>query len=213
MNLSTISHGTLKLIFGFQLLASGLSPCWSAEVQPYPPSWPELKAMSADCREVSGTYSDPNLMHWKSVEQHGGVTSKHGGTLEAAWPLFGFLDYNRLHLNDTTVKSRVFSISFAADGDLVVDYYVEGSLVSTRRFDTSKWTCGRNGLQVTTLERKGVISDVIPNDGWSTRTVSLYRGRGELVVKEINESKIYFLHVIPRHDHEVRWYRFPLVEP
>lgn len=164
--------------------------------------------MSADCREVSGTYVDPNAMHWQSVEQHGGVTSSRGGTLEAAWPLFGFLDAARLRLNDTTVTSRAFSISFSADGDLVIDYYVEGSLVATRRFDRSTWTCGANGLQVTTLERKGAISDLVPNEGWSTRMLGLHRGEGELIVKEMNESRIYFLHMIPRHDDTVRWYRF-----
>jgi hypothetical protein len=203
----------VKLIFGVQLLACGPYPCFSAELKPYSSSWPEVKVMSADCREVSGTYVDPNLMHWKTVEQHGGVTSKHDGTLEAAWPLFGFLDYNRLRLNDTRVKLRAFSISFAADGDLIVDYYVDGNLVATRHFDSSKWTCGTNGLQVTTLERKGVISDLIPNDGWSRGTVILFREGGELIVKEINESKIYFLHVIPQHNYELRWYRFPSVKP
>lgn len=169
--------------------------------------------MSADCAEVGGTYSDPNLMHWKSVEQHGSVSSKRGGSLEAAWSLFGFLDFSRLRLNDTTIKSRAFSISFAADGYLLIDYYVEGSLASTRRLDRSKWTCGKNGLQVITLERGGVISDLIPNDGWSRRTVNVNRVGSELIVKEINESRIYFLHVIPQHDYQVRWYRFPLIEP
>lgn len=164
--------------------------------------------MSADCREVSGTYVDPNAMHWQSVEQHGGVTSSRGGSLEAAWPLFGFLDATRLRLNDTTVKSRTFSITFSGDGDLVIDYDVDGSPVATRRFDRSTWTCGANGLQVTTLERKGVISDVVPNDGESKRTLGLYREKCALIVKETNEARIYFLHMIPRHDRAVRWYRF-----
>jgi hypothetical protein len=209
LKLSTIAPRTRTLIPGFLLLACSLPPCWSADVQPYPPDWPELKAMSADCREVSGTYVDPDAMHWQSVEQHGGVTSSRGGTLEAAWPLFGFLDAARLRLNDATVKSRTFSITFSDDGDLVIDYDVEGSLVATRRFDRGTWTCGANGLQVTTLERKGAISDVAPNDGRSTRTLALHRGEGGLIVKEMNESTIYFLHMIPRHDQAVRWYRFP----
>jgi hypothetical protein len=193
-------------------LALEAASCWSAEVQPYPPGWPELAGMSADCREVAGMYVDPNRMHWQSVEQHGGVTSKRGGSLEAAWPAFGFLDYDRLRLNDSSIRQRAFSIAFAPDGDLVIDYYLERNGVSTRRLDRSKWACDKNGLHATTLERKGVISDLIPNRGWSRRSVSLHRVGSELFVKEINESTIYYLHVLPVHDHEERWHRFPVVD-
>lgn len=182
----------------------------SAEEQPYPTGWPQLLSASADCKEIEGTYVDPN--GYRIIEpQDGWSTARQRYLLDAAWEVFGFLDFDRLLLHDRRITSRAFALSVGDDGTLAVDYYAGGNLLSTKRIGQSKWSCDKEGLHATTLERTGVISDLIPNHGWSRRAVTLHRVGSELIASEINESMVFYLKVIPIHNFELRWHRFPKV--
>lgn len=192
------------------LFVACAAPTASAEEQAYPAGWPQLLSTSASCKEIEGTYVDPNGYRINEP-QDGWTTAKQGYLLAAAWEIFGFLDFDRLLLNDTRITSRAFALSVGADGTFAINYFAEGNLLSTKRIGRSKWSCDKEGLHATTLERTGVIADLIPNHGWSRRAVTLHRVGSELIASEMNESLVFYLKIIPIRRRELRWHRFPLV--
>ncbi|MGA2401728.1 MAG: hypothetical protein ABSG91_08470 [Syntrophobacteraceae bacterium] len=166
--------------------------------------------MSSDCQEIKGIYADPNVVHWEyeHYDQYGGVT-RRGGKLEAAWFVFA-LQPDSLRLNEPNVKSRAFSLYFGDSESVVIDYLIEGKVVSSKTIPKANWSCDRDGLTVTVQERTGSVVDKIPSHGTTSRIATVYRVGDQLYVKSLDSADIMLLHVVPKGDLEVRWYRFPV---
>jgi hypothetical protein len=204
---------TLMRTVSILFIAFWLMSCGTTSTHQYPTQWPPLVGMSSDCREVRGTYIDLNVTHWEHVDQQQGVVTKTGGTLEAAWLAFGFVDLAALRLNDPNVKSRLFSISVDDADAFIIGYLIDGKVVSSKNFSKAQWSCEKDGLTITTLEKAGSIVDKIPSHGSSKRIATVYRVADQLYVKSIDTASIMLLHVVPEEDIQVRWYRFPARYP
>ncbi|WP_056394015.1 hypothetical protein [Massilia sp. Root418] len=175
-----------------------LSACGTTSVQDYPAAWPPLTGMSADCREVAGTYIDPNTRPWEPADAAGRQPN-----IYAAWVTLGFIAQG-----SAVGRKRSFSIAFADDGALVLGYLMDNRPVASRRLGPDKWRCGSDGLQVLTLERSGALMDKVPNHGEMQRTATLYRIGNTLYSKRVNDSRIKLLHVLPEQHYRVQWERF-----
>ncbi|MES2151225.1 MAG: hypothetical protein V4508_15705, partial [Pseudomonadota bacterium] len=178
-------------------LVLGVGLCELAGAQAYvvedrPTGWPAAQAQ--DCRTVIGTYQDPNTVTWEHVEQRDGVSSKRGMSWYAAWPGF-HLPSAGLNFGDS--RSYTFSIAFDDTEALVVTYMASGATVATLRIPNDKWSCEKDGLHLTTGERSGVISDLIPNHGTSSTVLTLNRVDDQLYMKMAYSADITYLHILP----------------
>lgn len=109
---------------------------------------------------------------------------------------------------DPTATARVFTIAFGADQAVVVRYSIDGQVVASKSFARGKWSCGSDGLTITTLERTGVVMDKVPNQGRTIRRSTFYRHGSYVYVKMVNETKTKVLHVLPQSFLHVHWFRF-----
>ena len=177
-----------------------------AEEERYPDGWPSWSGMSADCREVFGTYIDPNVMRWDSNETTDtGVTVRRGGRLDAAWWAFGIRS-DALRLNTSREVRRSFSLARHGD-EVVLDYYVEGLRAESLTIGEGKWLCTVDGLSLVTRERFGNIIDA-PGHAKTTLTVTLYRIGPQLYVKSSSHADLRLFDFLPWREEDVRWYRF-----
>lgn len=201
------------------LLVGLLSPLANAgvftteRVQTYPSDWPKLSGMSDTCIEVQGTFVDPNSWRWEREEKPGSpLGSKYGGTREAAWIVFG-LPAQDVHSEDPKIKSRAFTITIDPDQTVTINYFIEQKVVTSKSFAKDKWSCGKDGLTITILDRSGVVLDKVPNEGRTIRRSIIYRMRDHLYVKTIDETKARVIQVIPQSFLNVAWFKFPEQTP
>lgn len=201
------------------LLLGLLSPLTNAgvfgteSVQEYPSSWPKLSGMSDTCVEVQGTFIDTNRWRWEHEEIPGSpLGSKYGGTREAAWIVFG-LPAQDVHSEDRRIKSRAFTITIDQDKTVTINYLIDQKVVTSKSFTKNKWSCGKDGLTIITLDRSGEILDKVPNHGRTIRRTNIYRMHEHLYVNTINEAKTRVIYVIPRSFLSVAWFRFPELTP
>lgn len=196
------------------LIALLLSPAAHAgifsteNVKPYPSGWPALAGMLGTCAEVQGSYIDPNRQHWDYEEQPSReLGGKYGGSFEAAWRALG-LPAQEVQWNKRLAMPRVFTIAMNADQTVSVKYLIDGAVVSSRSFTKSEWSCGRDGLTLTILDRTGQVLDKISNEGRTIRQATLYRMSRHIYVKSTDSTKAMVMMVFPQSFYDVSWSRF-----
>ncbi|MCP5324931.1 MAG: hypothetical protein H7A09_01200 [Oceanospirillaceae bacterium] len=191
------------------LLVGLLSPLAHAgvftteRVQTYPSDWPQLSGMSDTCVEVQGSFVDPNSWRWEREEKG----AKYGGTREAAWITFGLPAQDVLS-EDPKVKSRTFTISIDSEQSVTVKYAIDENVVASRSFAKGKWSCGKDGLTITTLDRSGGVLDKLPNEGHTIRRSTIYRLNEYVYIKTLYETKARVFYVVPQSFLDVAWFRF-----
>ena len=131
-------HAAVTIAIAGALL---LSACGTTSVQDYPAAWPPLTGMSAGCRDVAGTYIDPNARPWEPADAAGRQPN-----IYAAWVTLGFIAQG-----SAEGRKRSFSIAFADDGVLVLSYLMDNQPVASRRLAADKWRCDSNGLQLSLI--------------------------------------------------------------
>ena len=196
------------------LLVGLLSPLAHAgvftteRVQTYPSDWPKLSGMSDTCVEVQGSFVDHNRWRWEREENPGSpLGSKSGGTREAAWIAFG-LSAQDVRSEDPKVKSRAFTISIDTDQSVTVKYSIDEKVVASRTFSKDKWSCGKDGLTINTLDRSGVVLDRLPNEGRTVRRSTIYRLNEYAYIKTTYETKARVFYVVPQSFLNIAWFRF-----
>jgi hypothetical protein len=189
------------------LLAGGvawcLTACGATTNNEYPNGWPPQVGMSSDCREVQGNYVDPNLFGYV-LDKHGVVIGRTGQI--PAWDAFG-LDPSLVRENEKNVKNRTVSISFNGKS-LVLSYSIKGSLILSKPVPDTQWSCGADGLKLTTISNPNAGFDKLPGHIARVRTSTLYRVGNQLIVKIADSSKGNLLYVLPWHDSSILWFRF-----
>jgi hypothetical protein len=178
-------------------------------VQIYPSTWPKFSGMSDTCVEIQGTFVDTNRWHWEHEEYPGSpLGNKFGGTREAAWIAFG-LPAQEVRPDDPKIKSRTFTISIDTEQSVIVRYSIDEKVVASRFFTKDQWSCGKDGLTITTLDRSGVVLDKLPNQGRTIRRSTIYRLDGYLYIKTTDETKARVLSIVPQAFLNIAWFRFP----
>ncbi|MGO9137243.1 MAG: hypothetical protein ACLP9S_04580 [Syntrophales bacterium] len=188
------------------LTVCSLSSCGTTEVHKYPQDWLGLSRMSSDCREVQGTYIDTNKIGYIFDNGESGKVIGRTGEI-AAWYAFG-LDPNAVHSNETNLKNREFSILFAENKVLVINYKIEGNVVISKKIPNTQWSCGKSGLILIAMENPHAHFDKLPGPCSGKRTSTLYRVGEELIIKITESGEGMLLYVLPWHDHTEWWYRF-----
>ena len=209
-----VALNIVELMTLLVLLVGLLSPLAHAgvftteRVQTYPSDWPKLSGMSDTCVEIQGSFVDPNSWRWEREENPGSpLGSKYGGTREAAWIAFG-LPAQVVRSEDPKVKSRTFTISIDPDRSVTVRYSIDEKVVTSRSFAKDQWSCGKDGLTITTLDRSGVVLDKYPNQGHAIRRSTIYRVNENLYIKTTYETKARVFYVVPQSFLNVSWLRF-----
>ncbi|HEY6621089.1 MAG TPA: hypothetical protein VIY68_16195 [Steroidobacteraceae bacterium] len=180
-----------------------LTACGATINVHYPSGWPPRVGMSSDCREVEGSYVDPNVFGY--VFDKRGVAIGRTGQVPA-WDAFGF-DPSLVRENEKTIKDRTVSISF--DGKtLVLSYSMKGSVVLSKPVPGTKWSCTADGLKLTTINNPNAGFDKLPGHTARIRTSTLYRVGNQLIVKIADSSNGSLLYVLPSHDSSTSWFRF-----
>lgn len=183
-----------------------LTACGTTTAHEYPSGWPPLAGMSSDCREVQGTYIDPN--HFGFIFDKHGVVSETESTGDVpAWYAFG-LDPSLVRFNETNVKNRAISISFDDTKTLVLSYFIEGKIVLSKNIPDTQWSCGKVGLNLITMDNPNAGFDKLPGHVASIRTSTLYRVGKRLIVKIADSGHGTLLYALPWHDSSISWFRF-----
>jgi len=165
-----------------------------------------LVGMSPDCREVQGNYIDPNNFGY--VLGKNGVVIGRTGQMGAS-SAFG-IDPSLVRENERNLKNRTISISF--DGKtLVLGYCIEGRAVLSKPIPDTQWSCGADGLKLTTINNPNGGFDKLPGRVARIRTSTLYRVGNQLVVKIADSSRGWLLYVWPGHYSYVSWLKFEAV--
>ena len=186
------------------IVAFCLTACGTTAVHEYPRGWPPLAGMSSDCREVQGTYIDTN--EWGHVFDKNGVVTGNTGEI-TAWYAFG-LNPSSIRSNETQVRNRAISISYDGSEILVMNYYIEGNILLSKRIPDTQWSCSKDGLNLTTMENSDAGFDKLPGSYSGKRTSTFYRVGNQLIVKIINSGQGMLLYALPKHDYSVSWYSF-----
>jgi len=167
--------------------------------------------MSNDCREIVGTYVDPNVTTWDREEHSAnGMIYRFGGHAQMAWIVLKIPSSN-LKVTETKVHPRSFSLSFAGD-QVVIDYSLDHEIVETVHVSREYWSCNEEGL-ILRLGQNRLVVDKLPSQGSMNYHVTLYRRGGELYARASDRISGVMLYLIPLVDVEDKWYRFPVVDP
>lgn len=177
-------------------------------VPPYPSDWPKLSGMSDTCVEVQGTFVDPNNWQWEREDNPGSPWgSKYGGTRVAAWIVFN-LSPQDVHAASTKVKSRAFTISIDPDQSVTVKYLLDEEVVAWRSFTKDKWSCGKDGLTITTRDESGFGFDIFPGEWRMIQRSTIYRLHGNVYIKTTFETKAWVFYIVPQSFLNVTWFKF-----
>jgi len=172
-----------------------------------PVDWPTVSG--ATCNDISGSYVDPDAVRGEIITYQANGYSKSGGTLDAAWLLFGFFKVAR-HA-DKSVKSRGFSLAFSPERTLVITYFIEGNEVARKKIFPSEYKCEDGLLRFIAYSRSGdQVFDKIPNRGTSTHFAELLRKGNVLYVKFTDTTEAMVYGVVPSSHTNVTWPKFPV---
>lgn len=185
-------------VFGIALSVTG---CTSFNT-PRPDNWPESSNPKSDCRDVVGTYVEPNVLRDRRVTP----AYTDGGTLDAIWPIFGW--YN---LSDQSVKSRKFRVNFDETNAIVIDYWLNGALAAKKVIPFEEYRCERGLLKFDSYTKKGDVYDA-PGPGVSTNSVEMLKTNRQLLVKFSSLTAAIVWGIVPRIHTFVYWLRFPVEE-
>lgn len=116
------------------------------------------------------------------------------------------MNTNKLYPIDYSLSS--LAIASHAGPLTAVEYSIDEKVVASRSFSKGKWSCGKDGLTITTLDRSGVVLDKFPIEGRTVRRSTIYRLNEYVFIKTTDETMARAFCVVPRSLLNVAWFRF-----
>lgn len=189
-----------RLVFALLVLSLTIvAGCSSNRIQSPPPDWNDLPILSGDCSEVFGNYGEA-------------YSRESGNPVPSIWA-FGFYNtLDKVRAGDETVKSRRVLIALGTENEIVISYFVDEKLITSRIAYKADYSCSPNGLDLIIRNEYGTVYDKLPNYGNIEEVATLWRDQQYLYVRRILKYRALTLYSIPSWGKNEAWYRFPVYQ-
>lgn len=122
----------------------------------YPMNYPKVTTNHSNCKEIEGVYIDPDFGRYEKREEY-----KQYPTMQEIYWIFN-LKPSETNSGDFSVDSRKFSLSFDENNSLILKYFIDDNLYFSKKFQSSDWSCSKEGLTLITQSGQKYKMDLIP---------------------------------------------------